>query len=93
MHDGVGSVGASGSLGGYTSDSAVLDGRKGGVEVAAMKQKFVAQILLPFFRAQTRFSFQIVPAYMLRDQGKVLSPKMSKQGVAVEAADEYQSAR
>ena len=49
MYDGVGSVGASGSLGGYTSDSAVLDGRKGGAEVAAMKQKFVAQILLPFF--------------------------------------------
>jgi hypothetical protein len=38
-------------------------------------------------------SFQIVPAYMLRDQGKVLSPKTLKQAAAGEAADEYQAAR
>jgi hypothetical protein len=58
MLDGVGGVGASGSLGGYTSDSAVAGGRIGGGEVAAMKQKFVAHILFSyFFRAQNLFQF------------------------------------
>jgi hypothetical protein len=39
------------------------------------------------------FSFQIVPAYMLRDQGKVLSPKIAKHAIAGDAVHEYHTAR
>ena len=80
MRDGVGAVAASGSLGGYTSDSAVLGGRRGGAEVAAMKQKFVAQMLLSFFLSSNPFQFPDCSCLHAERPGQSVVPKDVKAG-------------
>jgi hypothetical protein len=89
-----------GGLGGYTSDSALGGSWMGGRDEVSVKQKYahrslfcVVVVTILVFTTSNSFSFQIVPAYMLRDQGKTASPKSSKHAVAGDDAAQYQTAR
>ena len=84
-----------GGLGGYTSDSALGGAWMGGRDEVAVKQKYARHSLsyVVVITASNPFSFQIVPAYMLRDQGKTSSPKSSKHAIGGDDAAQYQTAR